>query len=226
MKLKKARKKFRKAIIKEALKLINNSKKTNYYIKIGWIDFVSDDLIQYEIVGVCKGMNNRVLLVHKDNSEGAKKGDIYFMHQIKSIDVLESILKAVKKHTEPLQELFENTIPKINDKIIANQIPEKFARKCDATGEGMNEGFCFRDGERYFKYKKDAKKYAKEIGYSSLQEAYVSDAYYHTSWNEILEEEDEWYDADGKMYTNCNKCKEITIVSDDFYFCTNCLTHL
>ena len=198
MKLKKARKKFRKAIIKEALKLINNSKKTNYYIKIGWIDFVSDDLIQYEIVGVCKGMNNRVLLVHKDNSEGAKKGDIYFMHQIKSIDVLESILKAVKKNREPLQELFESTIPKINAEIIANQTPEKFARKCDATNEGMNEGFCFGDGEKYFKYKKDAKKYAKKIGYSSLKEAYRSDAYYHTEW--MIEEDEDYFDINGNQF--------------------------
>ena len=150
----------------------------------------------------------------------------HFLLGVKYSQKKEGKNNSIDLFKKPLQELFTKTIPEINDKIIANQIPEKFARKCDATGEGMNEGFCFRDGERYFKYKKDAKKYAKEIGYSSLQEAYVSDAYYHTSWNEILEEEDEWYDADGKMYTNCNKCKEITIVSDDFYFCTNCLTHL
>jgi hypothetical protein len=25
-----------------------------------------------------------------------------------------------------------------------------FARKCSATGEGMNEGYVFREGEEYF----------------------------------------------------------------------------
>ena len=63
-------------------------------------------------------MENKVLLVHKDNSEGANKGDIYFMHQIKSIDTLEEILAAVKKNRNPLEKLFCETIPKMNKELI------------------------------------------------------------------------------------------------------------
>ena len=28
----------------------------------------------------------------------------------------------------------------------------RFARKCDITGEGMNDGYCIQDGEMYIKY--------------------------------------------------------------------------
>jgi hypothetical protein len=33
---------------------------------------------------------------------------------------------------------------------------KKWARKCSATGEGMNEGWCFNDGAYYAKYYEDA----------------------------------------------------------------------
>lgn len=74
-----------------------------------------------------------------------------------------------------------------------------FARKCDATGKGMNEGYCFGDGERYFIKKKDATKYAKEIGYKTLNEAYDDDAYYWTDW-EIDVNDETCYDAEGNEY--------------------------
>lgn len=60
----------------------------------------------------------------------------------------------------------------------------KSPRTCDATGEGMSEGYCFGDGEKYFKYEADATAYAKEIGYDSLQAAYDDDAYYYTAWED------------------------------------------
>lgn len=34
-------------------------------------------------------------------------------------------------------------------------IVRKWARKCDITGEGMNEGWCWGDGSFYTKYEKD-----------------------------------------------------------------------
>lgn len=73
--------------------------------------------------------------------------------------------------------------------------PTMWARKCDATDEGMNEGYCFGDGEMYFKYEQDALKYAKTIGYKSLQEAYDDEAYYHTAW----EDEFQYKEQDGKL---------------------------
>ena len=35
------------------------------------------------------------------------------------------------------------------------ETPIKYARTCDVTGEGMNQGWCFEDGDHYCKYKRD-----------------------------------------------------------------------
>lgn len=75
---------------------------------------------------------------------------------------------------------------------------ERFARLCSATNQGMNEGYCFGDGEMYFANVSDATDYAKSIGYESLTDAYNDGAYYYTEWEE---EQDEWYEQrDGKWY--------------------------
>ena len=61
----------------------------------------------------------------------------------------------------------------------------KFARQCDATGEGMDEGFCVGDGEMYFKYEKDFLKHLKEeTDYKTKEEAYEDEYYYHTAWED------------------------------------------
>jgi hypothetical protein len=43
----------------------------------------------------------------------------------------------------------------IEEDDIDEQEVEEFARKCDITQEGMNEGWCWGDGSFYTKYKKD-----------------------------------------------------------------------
>jgi len=77
---------------------------------------------------------------------------------------------------------------------------EKFARLCSATGRGMNEGYCFGDGEAYFIKEVDAYDYALSIGYKGLQDAFDDEAYYYTEWEEI--DDDVWYDAEGNEYSN------------------------
>jgi hypothetical protein len=73
----------------------------------------------------------------------------------------------------------------------------KYARQCSATLEGMNEGYCFGDGEYYAKHEADALKYAQSIGYKTLEEAYDDDAYYWTEWED---EDDFQYEViDGKL---------------------------
>ena len=68
-----------------------------------------------------------------------------------------------------------------------------FARKCDITGEGMNEGWCIGGGAMYVKYEMDMIKYAKQEWGQTLQEAFDEseenggDDFYHTTW----EDEDE-----------------------------------
>lgn len=75
---------------------------------------------------------------------------------------------------------------------------EKYARKCSKTGKGMNEGFCFFDGETYLKDEYDAILYAKELGYDSLDDAYNNDIYYWTDWE--IEDGEIYYDLDGNKY--------------------------
>jgi len=76
---------------------------------------------------------------------------------------------------------------------------ERFARICSATNEGMNEGFLFEESLMYFIEKDDAERYAIEIGYADLDEAYDDDAYCYTEWDE--EDEGEWYEKhDGQWY--------------------------
>jgi hypothetical protein len=79
---------------------------------------------------------------------------------------------------------------------------EKFARKCDVTGRGMNEGYVFGDGEMYASDKESAIKLAIEnYGYDNLSDAYDDDVCYYTEWDEINENE-EYYDEDGNEYNN------------------------
>ncbi len=75
---------------------------------------------------------------------------------------------------------------------------EKFARKCSATGEGMNEGW-FING-KYYKYIEDANKHAKTIPneenyksgnykdfnelYNSFDEDEPNDFCYFTDWSD------------------------------------------
>jgi len=77
-----------------------------------------------------------------------------------------------------------------------------YARKCDITGEGMDEGFCIGDGYKYIKYEEDMIKYLREIEKKGnpeydtlvkegrltdewlLTDYYNADYYYWTEWEE------------------------------------------
>ena len=86
---------------------------------------------------------------------------------------------------------------------------EQFARKCSATGKGMNEGYVFNDGEMYFYNESDLINFLRNRDVEGnkdlsddflLKESYDLEEYYYTEWDEI--DEDEWYDADGNLYEN------------------------
>jgi hypothetical protein len=84
---------------------------------------------------------------------------------------------------------------------------EKFARVCSATGRGMNEGYCFGDGELYFSEEKYLVDHLRSRGGMDglsdeyiLTEAYENEEYYYTEWEEI--DDDVWYDAEGNEYSN------------------------
>lgn len=89
---------------------------------------------------------------------------------------------------------------------------EKFARKCDATGEGMNEGWYINN--KYFKYQEDTDKEAQtipneesseDVNYKDFDELYNSfddedsnDFCYWTTWE--IEEGEEYFDEEGNSY--------------------------
>jgi hypothetical protein len=83
-------------------------------------------------------------------------------------------------------------------------IVRKWARKCDITGEGMNEGWCWGDGSFYTKYEKDTIEeiryrdtsldlgldYTKMSDEELLALYFDNDVFYWT----------EWYDDEYIMY--------------------------
>ena len=71
----------------------------------------------------------------------------------------------------------------------------KFPRRCDITGRGMWEGYCFGDGQDYAIDKAGATTLAMQYGYDTLEEAYEDGAYYYTTWEDIDEEEG-WYESE------------------------------
>lgn len=82
---------------------------------------------------------------------------------------------------------------------------EKFARRCDATGRGMNEGYVVGEGELYFSEEKYLIDWLRSRGGMDnlsdefiLNEAYELDEYYYTEWDEI--DDDVYYDAEGNEY--------------------------
>ena len=123
---------------------------------------------------------------------------------------------------------------------------EKYARVCNVTGEGMNKGYCFGDGDFYCKTDESAGKHLRKIlsegalfdtenglegkellgktDAELLEISYENEYHYFTEWE--VEEGENWHDADGKEFTTCHKCKNETIVQEEFNFCTHCLTHL
>lgn len=86
---------------------------------------------------------------------------------------------------------------------------EKFVRRCDATGRGMNEGYVVGDGEMYFSEREHLISWLRSRGGMDglsddfiLDEAYKMEEYYYTEWDEEINENnyDCYYDADGNEY--------------------------
>jgi hypothetical protein len=91
---------------------------------------------------------------------------------------------------------------------------ERFVRRCDATGCGMNEGFVFGDGELYFSTQEHLIAHLKQLDWIDcdnnksqdikndddlLDYFYREDQCYYTEWYED-DIDDVYYDADGNEY--------------------------
>lgn len=101
----KIKKQLINAYCEEARYLINNSKNRNIYLSCDWVDFIDNELIQYEFVGAYVGVgkntdisNGKICLVHKSDSEGAEKGSICTLDQIDSLDTIENIVNGLKRN--------------------------------------------------------------------------------------------------------------------------------
>jgi len=83
---------------------------------------------------------------------------------------------------------------------------EKFARKCDATGKGIWEGYVVGDGELYFSEEKHLIDHLRSRGGMDglsdefiLNESYEQDEYYYSEWDKY-DIDDVYYDEDGNEY--------------------------
>lgn len=91
----------------------------------------------------------------------------------------------------------------------------KFARRCDITGRGMNEGYVVGDGELYFADKEHLLEHLRTLDWEDcngnkstdcvtddalMKFFYNEDYYYYTEWEEL--DDDVYYDAEGNEYQN------------------------
>lgn len=85
---------------------------------------------------------------------------------------------------------------------------KKYARKCDISGKGMNEGYCIGDGEMHIETEANMIKHLRSLEENPLiemsneyllKEAYDLEYYYFTDWYDTLNEEEEWYTKSGKL---------------------------
>ena len=93
---------------------------------------------------------------------------------------------------------------------------ERYARKCDTTGKGMNEGFVVGSGDLHFSEREHLIKWLMGVAEEEnlkfksnelmLNHYYEHEMYYYTEWEEIddeiypLDSSDVYYDKDGNEY--------------------------
>ena len=101
---------------------------------------------------------------------------------------------------------------------------EKYARKCDCCSKGMNSGYY--DAGSYWCSDRcliwgnsEDKPYTMEDWEKDHEQN--SDECYYTEWDEV--DEDEYFDEDGNVYTECSDCNKHTAGLGDY--CGECLTH-
>jgi hypothetical protein len=90
---------------------------------------------------------------------------------------------------------------------------DRYARKCDATGRGMNEGYVIGAGDLHFSEKQHLIEYLRGVEWEDSNDVsssemdtdadlmdyfYNEEFYYYTEWEEI--DDDVYYDEDGNEY--------------------------
>jgi hypothetical protein len=85
---------------------------------------------------------------------------------------------------------------------------ERYARRCDVTHKGMNEGWCWGDGAFYTATEKSTitelrKEYPSKVNITDdelMQYAYDNEVLYWTEWssNEEIEDQGFYYTENGE----------------------------
>jgi hypothetical protein len=88
---------------------------------------------------------------------------------------------------------------------------EKFARRCNATGCGMNEGYVVGEGDLYFSGKEHLIEWLKGVAIEDnlnfdsdedmMNHYHGDDLFYYTEWDDIYID-DIYYDEDGNEYND------------------------
>lgn len=105
---------------------------------------------------------------------------------------------AVRKRMWDLLQLSPDELRTALQPVENSRIPfGLYARRCDITGKGMNEGWCFGDGEAYAATKPAAIAMAKQRGYGSLEKAHREGDVYWTQWDSL--DPDYHYTRDGRQ---------------------------
>jgi len=98
--IKKAKETYRKILIEEVKSLIKKTKHTNFMVTIGWCDYLyGKNLIQHIFTGACNTMNDRVLLVEKEDSEANSN---LFLDEIEDVEKIEEIYRLIEEKNEKL----------------------------------------------------------------------------------------------------------------------------
>lgn len=74
-------------------------------------------------------------------------------------------------------------------------VQTKFARQCDITGKGMNEGWYAEGCGMHFANESDALQWCIDNGYRDIDDAYADGSIYYTEW----EDDYEYEMVDGKL---------------------------
>jgi hypothetical protein len=83
---------------------------------------------------------------------------------------------------------------------------KKYARRCDITGLGMNEGYCIRNGEMYIHSKEDLLEHLRGLHWEDADGQMVNelelddDSYIEYFYNEEYLDWTEWESLDDDGY--------------------------
>lgn len=136
----------------------------------------------YDLINASNVLNEK--LIERLNAiqtaiDGAVEG-LYELHgeEAKESDVYLDLAGEIAPNETLLREIEGNV---------------KFARKCDITGQGMNEGYCIGDGEMYIRDEKDFVKHLRDEGWDKdndlsdeflVNESYEIEYHYYTEWDD------------------------------------------